>query len=100
MPNYGGLYVAGSIQSIGVSMPKTNYKLKPGGRICRCPACGEAFSGIKAFDIHRVGVHAENRSCIRLGGSERHIITTPKGSTKTLVLRTLPRGTFWGILNE
>jgi hypothetical protein len=64
---------------MGVIMPTTNYKLKPGGRICRCPTCGEAFSGIKAFDIHRVGVHGENRSCIRLGGSNRHIITTPKG---------------------
>jgi hypothetical protein len=81
-------------------MPTTNYKLKPGGRICRCPTCGEAFSGIKAFDIHRVGVHGENRSCIRLGGSNRHIITTPKGKHKTLVLETLPRGTYWGILNE
>jgi len=81
-------------------MPKTNYRLKPGGRICRCPTCKEAFSGIKAFDIHRVGVPSENRSCIRLGGSERHVITTPKGKHKTLVVRTLPRGTYWGILDE
>ena len=81
-------------------MPKTNYKLKPGGRICRCPTCAEAFSGIKAFDIHRVGVQAENRSCIHLGGSERHIITTPKGKHKTLVLRAFPRGTYWGLLDE
>jgi hypothetical protein len=81
-------------------MPTTNYRLKVGGRICRCPTCGEAFSGERAFDLHRVGVHSENRSCIRLGGSNRHIITTPKGNTKTLVLRTLTRGTFWGILGE
>jgi hypothetical protein len=81
-------------------MQTTNYKLKPGGMFCRCPTCREAFSGESAFDIHRVGVHSGNRSCIRLGGSERHIITTPKGNTKTLVLRTLPRGTYWGILGE
>ena len=81
-------------------MPKTNYKLKTGGMFCKCPTCGEAFSGESAFDIHRVGVHSENRSCISLGGSNRHIITTPKGKHKTLVLRTLTRGTFWGILDE
>ena len=81
-------------------MPKTNYKLKPGGRICRCPTCGEAFSGIKAFDLHRVGMQSEKRSCIRLGGSDRHSITTPKGKTRTLVMQTLKRGSFWGILDE
>jgi hypothetical protein len=81
-------------------MPTSNYKLKPGGMFCRCPACGEAFSGESAFDLHRVGVHSEKRSCIRLEGSERHIITTPKGKHKTLVLRTLPRGTYWGLLDE
>ena len=81
-------------------MPTTNYKLKPGGRICRCPTCGEAFSGESAFDLHRVWVHSENRSCVRLSGSNRHIITTPNGASKTLVLRTLTRGTYWGILNE
>ena len=87
-------------RTMGVIMPTTNYKLKVGGRICRCPTCGEAFSGESAFDLHRVGVHGENRSCIRLSGSNRHIITTPKGKHKTLVLETLPRGTYWGILNE
>ena len=78
-------------------MPVTNYKLKVGGRHCRCPTCREVFSGETAFDMHRVGPYAGNRFCIRLGDSERHIIATPKGKTKTLVLRTLPRGTYWGI---
>ena len=88
------------IQFLGGNMPVTNYRLKVGGRHCRCPTCKEVFSGETAFDLHRVGPYSGNRSCIRLGDSERHIITTPKGKHKTLVLRALPRGTFWGILNE
>ena len=27
----------------------------PGSRVCRCPACGEDFSGTSAFDTHRPG---------------------------------------------
>lgn len=78
-------------------MTLSTYQLQIGGRYCKCPTCHEAFSGEKPFDLHRVQGEGESRSCIRLCGSNRHSITTPKGKTKVFVLRESPRGTYWGI---
>jgi hypothetical protein len=30
----------------------------------QCPSCGEVFSSLAAFDLHRTGEHGVNRRCM------------------------------------
>lgn len=43
----------------------TDLKLPLGTNFCKCPACGEYFGGVQAFDDHRVGPAADRR-CLPL----------------------------------
>jgi len=38
-------------------------KLPVGTNFCRCSACGEYFTSVLPFDMHRTG-KADNRSCL------------------------------------
>lgn len=37
--------------------------MKLTGNRCQCPACGEYFGSVYAFDAHRRGDHAVSRWC-------------------------------------
>jgi len=37
-------------------------RLRPGTQHCKCPSCGEYFTTVKNFDLHRTG-NAQNRRC-------------------------------------
>ena len=64
-----------------LSNPKTNAT--PGHSRCKCGSCGEVFSGLSAFDKHRIGDHQEGKQC-----------TDP--ATVDLEIREAPSGTDWG----
>ena len=78
-------------------MPVSTYKLKIGGSYCRCSACGEVFSGITGFDMHRVGPYDETRSCTPLQGSEVTMLS-PTGKERTFKLEHATRGSFWRLV--
>ncbi len=40
---------------------KTNAKLT--GKRCQCSVCKEYFSTVNNFDRHRVGTHADGKTC-------------------------------------
>ena len=44
--------------------------LPPGTNYCKCSGCGEYFGGVRAFEVHRVGVH-EDRRCLLPSGMSR-----------------------------
>jgi hypothetical protein len=44
---------------------QTRQQLELTGRKCRCPACGDHFNSLSAFDLHRVGEYrAGGRRCL------------------------------------
>jgi len=59
---------------------------------CQCSACGESFTGIEAFDNHRVGQH-------RVEGDRRCKVPSP-GSNWYFDLVSYHHGTYWRINRE
>lgn len=55
----------------------------PGGNACHCGGCGETFTGITAFDAHRVNRRHGDAMCA-------------DPADVGLILRTRPTGTIWG----
>ena len=59
--------------------PMSDPKLPPGTNYCLCNVCGAYFSGVKAFDRHRVGSYPD-RSCLGpVDMSERGFQINAKG---------------------
>lgn len=57
-------------------------KLPPGRNFCKCSACGDYFSTVRAFDLHRVGNHRVpgDRRCRTFAGMEsKGLRLNPKG---------------------
>jgi len=42
---------------------RSDPKLKPATKYCQCAACGEYFTNVYNFDMHRAGL-GQNRRCI------------------------------------
>ena len=57
-------------QTPGTHRHQADPKLLPGRNFCKCAACGEYFSTVRAFDSHRIGKHKVpgDRRCLTFAG--------------------------------
>lgn len=60
---------------------QTQLDIQIGSNFCKCPSCGEFFSGANGFDHHRAGDHAAGtRHCVNPAEVGMKIIQSPRGT--------------------
>lgn len=43
---------------------KSDPKLPAYSNFCKCTVCGEYFTSVYPFDMHRIGKHGDDRRCL------------------------------------